>query len=601
MRSLSALNKYFKRYYLWFVGGIFCVVLSNVFAIYIPVFVRMGIDDAVVLSESVPAVGSATLIKWITWNAIGFGFAILLAAILKGLFLFLMRQLLIVTSRKIEYDQKNEIFQKYLNLGESFYRKNYTGDLMSRITEDVSNVRMYIGPSIMYFANILFSFILILSQMYLINARLTFWVMLPLPVLSYSIYQVSRKINIGNKKIQEQLSFLTTKAQETFAGIRVIKSFGAEDSFSRDFQEAGLEYQRRSLSLAKINALFFPLMALLMGLSTIIILYVGGKEVEAYRFTAGNVAEFIIYLNMLIWPVASLGWTTALVQKAAASQTRINEFLDLNEVITEGKNLGKWNSAILLSNISHRFQEKPFDSLSNINLTIKKGQFIGVVGKTGAGKSTLLQLLSRQIEIQTGKISIDNVDYKEFTISSYRNELAYVPQDVFLFSDTIKQNILLGAQNKENIHAVDTKNYFSENSKLSHALKISCLEKDLVHFPDGLETVIGERGVSLSGGQKQRLAIARALMRDASILLLDDCLSAVDAETEAEIISNLKSAFEDQNLTVIMSSHRLAPIMNADQIVVLNQGRLEGLGNHNSLLKDNEFYKWLFDNQTIDL
>jgi ATP-binding cassette subfamily B protein len=338
-------------------------------------------------------------------------------------------------------------------------------------------------------------------------------------------------------------------------------------------------------------------MALLMGLSTIIILYVGGKEVEANRFTAGNVAEFIIYLNMLIWPVASLGWTTALVQKAAASQTRINEFLNQTEVLDQGNKLSHWENEIQLMNISHRFQEKPFNALSGINFTIKKGQFIGVVGKTGSGKSTLLQLLSRQIEIQEGRITLDNMDYKDFSITSFRDQLAYVPQDVFLFSDTIRQNILLGAQD---IHRVDTKEDFSVNSRLSHALRISCLEKDLQNFPMGLETVIGERGVSLSGGQKQRLAIARALMRDASILLLDDCLSAVDADTEAEIIANLHSAFKDQNLTVIMSSHRLAPIMKADQILVLNQGELQGIGNHNLLITENDFYKWLYHNQTVE-
>lgn len=597
MGSLAALNQYFKRYYLWFIGGILCVILSNVFAIYVPVFVRMGIDDVVLLSDSVPMFNSSLIFNWLSWNAVGFGLAIVVAAILKGLFLFLMRQLLIVTSRKIEYDQKNELFQKYLNLGESFYRKNYTGDLMSRISEDVSNVRMYIGPSIMYFTNILFSFILILSQMLIINSRLTFWVMLPLPILSYSIYQVSKKINLGNKKIQEQLSLLTTKAQETFAGIRVIKSFGAETAFSEDFNNAGVEYQKRTLSLARINALFFPLMALLMGLSTIIVLYVGGKEVEANRFSAGNVAEFIIYLNMLIWPVASLGWTTALVQKAAASQTRINEFLSQVEVNDQGKDFQKWSSEIQVKEVSHRFPEKSFNALSNISFNIKKGQFVGIVGKTGSGKSTLLQLLSRQIQLQSGKILVDNQSFEDFSISSFRNELAYVPQEVFLFSDTIKQNILLGSKD---IHRVDTKEDFSVNSKLSHALRISCLEKDLQNFPMGLDTVIGERGVSLSGGQKQRLAIARALMRDASILLLDDCLSAVDADTEAEIIANLHSAFKDQNLTVIMSSHRLAPIMKADQILVLKQGELDGFGNHNLLITENEFYRWLYQNQIVE-
>jgi len=433
--------------------------------------------------------------------------------------------------------------------------------------------------------------------MVVINPRLTFWVMLPLPILSYSIYQVSKKINLGNKKIQEQLSLLTTKAQETFAGIRVIKSFGAESAFSSDFNNAGIEYQKRTLKLARINALFFPLMALLMGLSTIIVLYVGGKEVEANRFTAGNVAEFIIYLNMLIWPVASLGWTTALVQKAAASQTRINDFLNQEEVDDQGKEFQNWKSDIQLSGVTHRFQEKSLNALSNVSFKIKKGQFIGIVGKTGSGKSTLLQILSRQIELQSGHVYIDGQSFKDFSISTYRDQLAYVPQDVFLFSDSIKQNILLGLKD---IHRVDTKKDFSVSSRLSHALRISCLEKDLHNFPMGLDTIIGERGVSLSGGQKQRLAIARALMRDASILLLDDCLSAVDADTEAEIISNLQQAFRDQNLTVIMSSHRLAPIIKADQILVFNEGCLEGIGNHNLLITQNEFYKWLYNNQILE-
>jgi ATP-binding cassette, subfamily B, multidrug efflux pump len=588
LKSLSALNKYIRKYWLSISIGIACVVLNNYFSIFIPVFVRQGIDDALMKIQLIHADQSHIVSNNLIWNAIGFGLAIFLVSILKGIFLYYTRQTLIVTSRKIEFDQKNELYHKYQRLGESFFRKNYTGDMMSRITEDISNVRMYIGPSIMYYANMLFSFVMILTQMFMVNSYLTMWVLIPLPFLSYSIYKVSDKINRGSKQIQEQLSVITTKAQETFAGIRIIKSFGVEENFARDFQDAGLEYRKRALELAKINALFFPLMALLMGLSTIIVFYVGGREVQNGRFTAGNVAEFIIYLNMLIWPVASLGWTTALVQKAAASQKRINDFLSEEEYIGSGHRPFQFDNTFSFNQINHQYPAKNHLALKNISLTINKGDFLGVVGKTGAGKSTLLQIITRQLEPSNGELKLDGIHLNDFDLVDYRNHIAYVPQDVFLFSETIRENILFGL--------VDDKMSPEKiQEKLSQAVQLAHLTEDLEQLPNGIETIIGERGVSLSGGQKQRLSLARALMRDAEILILDDCLSAVDAHTEKVIIEHLRNYAKGK--TVVMSTHRIAAITQATKILVLTEGKLDAIDTHSELVKSNDFYSWLNKNQ----
>jgi len=583
LSPLKNLNVYLLKYRWYFLFGILCVILSNVFSIYIPVFVRQGIDDALFVSRISSIPNSNILYSGALLNAMGFGLAILIAAILKGVFMYFMRQLIVVNSRRIEFDQKNQLFKKYLRLDETFFRNNYTGDLMNRITEDISNVRMYMGPSIMYFANILFSFVLIVFQMWMVNHTLAMWVLIPLPFLSYSIYRVSQKINIGNKKIQEQLSIITTKAQETFAGIRVIKSFGAESSFNKDFYQSGKELKKKSIELAKINALFFPLMAFLMGISTVIVLYIGGLEVEKGLFTAGNVAEFIIYLNMLIWPVASLGWTTALVQKASASQKRINDFLDQKEVVNPGTNAFQFEKNIELVDLTYQYNDKNYPALININLEIKKGLSYGIVGKTGSGKSTLIQILSRQLSVEGQDYLVDGRTILDFELSNFRSKIAYVQQDVFLFSASIKDNILVGAEREVS------------EKELQEVLKLSTLDSDLKLFNDGIETVIGERGVSLSGGQKQRLSLARALLRDADIYLLDDCLSAVDAETESKIIENLSNTKKSK--TWIMSSHRVAPILNSDEIWVLEDGSITTRGNHKYLIENNPFYQWLNENQ----
>lgn len=586
MSELASLNKYLFRYKWLILLGIVCVVLSNLFAIYIPVFVRLGIDDALWISQNISLIENDLLYGAALKTVLGFGLAIFVASLLKGVFLFLMRQTLIVTSRNIEYDQKNEIFQKYQRLSEEFYRNHYTGDLMSRISEDVSNVRMYIGPSIMYFANVLFSFIMIVAQMLMINTSLTIWVLLPLPFLSYSIYVVSKKINIGNKRIQEQLSLITTKAQETFAGIRIIKSFGAERHFNEDFLESGKVFQSKNLALAKINAIFFPLMTLLMGLSTILVLYIGGWEVKAGRFTPGNVAEFIIYLNMLIWPVASLGWTTALVQKASASQKRINEFLNEPEQPDTGLAPFPDFQKLTLKVPHYQYLDKDYPALQDIDLEIWKGKFIGLVGKTGSGKTTLMQLLTRQLELQSGSFIVDHTAMSDYALSAFRSKVAYVQQDTFLFSDTLRENIVFGSES-----AVS-------NEELQKVIGFASLGQDIAQFPKGLDTVIGERGVSLSGGQKQRMSLARALMRNADVYIFDDCLSAVDAETEAAIIDKLKIALKGK--TIIMSSHRIAPIIKADEIWVLDNGKLSGKGSHETLVRTNEYYSWLFENQSLE-
>ena len=586
MSELASLNKYLFRYKWLILLGIACVVLSNLFAIYIPVFVRLGIDDALWISQNISLIENDLLYGAALKTVLGFGVAIFVASLLKGIFLFLMRQTLIVTSRNIEYDQKNEIFQKYERLSEEFYRNHYTGDLMSRISEDVSNVRMYIGPSIMYFANVLFSFIMIVAQMLMINTSLTIWVLLPLPFLSYSIYIVSKKINIGNKRIQEQLSLITTKAQETFAGIRIIKSFGAERHFNKDFLESGKVFQAKNLQLAKVNAIFFPLMTLLMGLSTILVLYIGGWEVKAGRFTPGNVAEFIIYLNMLIWPVASLGWTTALVQKASASQKRINEFLNEPEQPDTGLTPFPDFQKLTLNVPHYQYLDKDYPALQDMELEIPKGQFIGLIGKTGSGKTTVIQLLTRQLEIQKGYYNVDDADMSDFALSAFRSKVAYVQQDTFLFSDTLRENIVFGSESEVS------------EEELQKVIGFASLGQDIAQFPKGLDTVIGERGVSLSGGQKQRMSLARALMRNADVYIFDDCLSAVDAETEAAIIDKLKIALKGK--TIIMSSNRIAPILKADEIWVLDSGKLSGKGSHEILVETNEYYSWLFENQSLE-
>lgn len=571
------------------VWGIIFILLTNVFSASVPVLVRLGLDEALKQSLWITGKGDALASSLIFQTALAFGLGILLVAIIRGVCMYYMRQTLIVVSRQVEYDLKNRLYSKYQKLGESFYRKHMTGDLLSRTSEDVSNVRMYIGPAIMYFANMIFTFVVVIYQMAQANASLTVWVLLPLPFLSYSIYQVSRRMNLGNKQIQEQLSVLTASAQETFAGIRIIKSFGMENTFSAKFQSEGEEYKKRNMQLAKINALFFPMMLLLMGLSTLIVIYLGGKEVEKGAFTPGNLAEFVIYLNMLIWPVASLGWTTALVQKAAASQKRINEFLTAEE---HQEVVGKpfvFDRDIAIQNLNFTYEGKTQPALKNLSLTIKRGEILGVTGRTGSGKSTLVQLLSAMYysSQDAANVLIDGVPLQDINLHDFRSHLAYVPQDVFLFSETIRDNIAFGIESGE-----------IADDELQLAVNAACLQKDIPQWPQGLNTLLGERGVSLSGGQKQRVALARALVKRADLYVLDDCLSAVDAETERQIIDHLSLWLKDA--TAIIVAHRIAPLKMANRIVVLEEGAIIDIGTHEELLHRCEYYRNLNDSQSAE-
>ena len=571
------------------VWGILFVLLTNVFSASVPVLVRLGLDEALKQSLWITGEGDSLASTIIFQTALAFGIGILLVAIIRGVCMYYMRQTLIVVSRKVEYDLKNRLYHKYQKLGESFYRKHMTGDLLSRMSEDVSNVRMYIGPAIMYFANMIFTFVVVIYQMLQANASLTVWVLLPLPVLSYSIYQVSRRMNMGNKLIQEQLSLITASAQETFAGIRIIKSFGMESTFSAKFQVEGEEYKQRNMRLAKINALFFPMMLLLMGLSTLIVIYLGGKEVEKGAFTPGNLAEFVIYLNMLIWPVASLGWTTALVQKAAASQKRINEFLNAIEHQEDRGTPFQLKQNITFDGVTFTYEGKTQPALRDITLKIEQGEIIGITGRTGSGKSTLVQLLAGMYYASddSQRVLVDGVPLQNIDLHDFRRHLAYVPQDVFLFSETIRDNIAFGIETGE-----------ISDEDLQKAVQAACLEKDIPQWPEGLNTLLGERGVSLSGGQKQRVALARALVKRAELYVLDDCLSAVDAETERHIIDHLSQWLKDS--TAIVVAHRIAPLRMAKRIVVLEEGTITDVGTHDELLARCEYYRNLNESQSAE-
>ena len=586
MKELLALNVYFRRYAGKMLFGVFCIVLSNMVGVYVAVFVREGLNEAVVHRQTAAGLGGEAMMGMVYTAAAGFVVLLLIAAALKGLFMYLMRQSIVVVSRKVEYDLKNDLYNHYQRLGLSFYRSHFTGDMMARIGEDVSNVRMYVGPAVMYFANIIFTFITVITQMLMVNTQLTLWVLIPLPFLSYSIYHVSKIINRRNADIQSQLSVLTTASQETFAGIRVIKSFGAESAFFGDFSAKTEEYRRLNMRLAVVNSLFFPLMILLVGISTLMVLYLGGRAVEAGTFSAGNIAEFILYLNMLIWPVASLGWTTALVQKAAASQKRINEFL---EHATEKDETSAapccFNRQITLKNVGYTYPGAVKPALSNINLTVTKGSILGITGKTGCGKSTLAQLLTAQNTPGSGEILFDDIAPQAFSRKDFNSHIAYVPQDVFLFSDTLAGNIAFGlAEGQET------------DEKIEEAAMQAGLGRDIAQFPLGLKTMLGERGVLLSGGQKQRVSIARALIKDAELYIFDDCLSAVDADTEKEIIQSLTQKLEGK--TAIIISHRLASLQAAGHIVLLDEGRIAEEGTFSELVRAGGSFSELYKLQS---
>lgn len=588
MKELSYLNKYFYKYKWRLIPGVIFVIISNYFGILPAKVIREAFDlvkENIDLYRLYDGFERQSLIYQVFGSSLlFFGVVVLILALLRGIFLFLMRQSIILISRHIEYDLKNEIYNHYQELDFSFFRKNNTGDLMNRATEDVNQVRNYLGPAIMYAINTVTLSVMIIYAMYDVNPTLATYALLPIPVISLIILMVNRIINNRSTKIQAQLSKLSSFVQETFSGIRVIKTYVREEQKMAEFAHESNVYRNSSLDLVKVQAIFFPLIIFLVGFSTIITVYIGGIEVNKGTITAGNIAEFIMYVNQLTFPAMALAWVTSLIQRAAASQKRINEFLNTKPEIISGKITEQLAGNICIKNLSFRYPETGIQALKNINIDIKAGQTLAIIGKTGSGKSTLANLLLRMYDADQGQIIFDGNNIKDLNIKTLRHQIGFVPQQVFLFSDTIANNIAFG---------LDT----CEINKVEAAAKDAAVHENIVAFEEGFQTHIGERGLTLSGGQKQRLSIARALVKDPQILIFDDCLSAVDTKTEEEILHNLGRIM--QNKTTIFIAHRISTIKNADHIIVLENGEIIEEGNHNSLLAANGEYAELYEKQLL--
>jgi ATP-binding cassette, subfamily B, multidrug efflux pump len=588
MKHLAYLNKYFIKYKFYFLLGTLFTLISNLFGIIPAQVVRHSLEmvksniDTYFLFES--ATIQPNMYGIFTYSIALFGILILTLAILKGIFSFAVRQTLIVMSRHVEYDLKNEIYAQYQSLPLSFYKKNSTGDMMARISEDVGKVRMYIGPSIMYLLNMAILVILVLSYMFSVNARLTWFVLIPMPILSLSIFLVSSIVNKRSEQIQKSLSNLSAFVQESFSGIRVIKSFAKEDQFVKDFTKESEYYKAKSMDLTKVDSLFSPAVMFLIGLCTVICVFVGGQEIIAGRLTPGNITEFIMYVFMLTWPLTALGWTSSQIQRAAASQKRINEFLFIKNDIVSKKHLKtELDGHIIFDNVSFKYEDTGIEALNNVSFEVEPGQSLAIIGTTGSGKSTIASLIFRMYEPDSGNIIIDNTQIEDFDIPYLRSNMGYVPQDVFLFSDTITNNIKFGSDNKN-------------NKEIETAAKQADLYDNVMGFEQKFDTVLGERGITLSGGQKQRVSIARAIIKNPKILVLDDCLSAVDTKTENVILNNLKDIMK--NKTTILISHRVSNARLADKIIMLDEGQIIEQGTHNELINLSGAYKDLYEMQS---
>ena len=578
MNDLRSLNPYFIKYKWHFLGGILFVSLSTIFGTYQGIIVRKSTNKIVSIIGHQATFDSKVFVE--------FALLIIGLAITSGLFMFLMRQTIIVMSRHIEYDQKNQIYSHYQSLDANFYKQQTTGDLMNRISEDVSKVRMYTGPAIMYIANTIVTSITILIFMLQVNYTLTLLVFFPLPILSFLIYKVSDLINKQSTAVQQELSKLTSQAQETFAAIRVIKAYNRELFFSDQMQQKNESYKKISLKLTAIESLFAPVMALMIGLSVLMTIWYGGKLVIANKIEPGNITEFILYVFRLTWPFASLGWITSLVQRAKASQKRINEFLDTKPIVTNSNfSIYPIIGDITFKNVSFVYPENQIKALENISFQLKSGQTLGITGLVGSGKSSILNLLTRQYDASEGEILIDNKNIKYHNLQLLRKNCGIVPQEVFLFSDTIYNNIAFGGQEK-----------LVTQSEVELAAKQAGVYDNIVSFPEQFETIVGERGVTLSGGQKQRISIARAIINKPKLLIFDDCLSAVDSETETLILSNLKNEMKDKSSIIV--SHRISSLKHADVIIYMNGGRIIETGTHDQLMELKKHYFQLNQLQT---
>ena len=582
MKELKYLNKYLLKYKTNLLLGFFIIIIARILLLFTPGLIRNSVN---VIDEF--RKGNVTDIEIVQTELIENIFLILLAAISAGIFTFLTRQTIINVSRYVEFDLKNEIYNQYQKLSLSFYKKNQTGDLMNRISEDVSRVRMYVGPAIMYSTNTISLLIITFFYMYKQSPELTLYTVSPLPILSFTIYKLSRIINIKSKIVQESLSNLSSFTQEIFTGIKIVKSYSMQASNTDKFEEISQVNKENQVSLAKMQALFFPLMILLIGVSNIFVIYIGGKQyLDGSIESIGIIAEFIIYVNMLTWPVASLGWISSIVQQAEASQKRINEFLIEKSEIKNVKNgIKKVNGKIEFKNIFFKYTDSNVQALSGISFVIKPKSSLGIIGVTGSGKTTALKLITRSYNISSGEILLDDHSLNKIDLIHLRENIGVVPQDSFLFSDTIINNIRFG-------------NEKASKKEIEKVCEIAGIHKEILKFKDQYNTMLGERGVNLSGGQKQRVCIARALVKKPKILIMDDCLSALDTETEEKIIKSLNEFIKDT--TTIISSHRISSIQNLDKIIVLNDGKIIQKGSHEELINENGYYKQLYFKQLTE-
>lgn len=580
MKALKQVHKYFTKYRYRYIGGILICIVSNILALQIPDLIKSSINTAGDYKS-----GLITDKSIVTSSLLTNILLIIGAALLAGFLTFFTRQLIIVTSRLVEYDLKNEIYKQYQKLSLNFYKKNRTGDLMNRISEDVGKVRMYFGPAIMYSLNMIVSFTVTLVLMLKTDITLTLYTIIPLPILSISIYYLSRLIHKKTTVVQQYLSNLTTAAQETFSGIRIIKSYTTEIDTIQNFEKVAENSKQKNIELYKIQALFFPLMVLLIGISNLIVIYVGGlRYIEGY-ITLGDIAKFIMYVNILTWPVAVLGWVTSIVQQADASQERINEFLKEDpEIKNETENIVEIIGDLEFQNVSFTYDDTNITALKNVSFKVESGKTLAILGKTGSGKSSIINLIARLYDTSSGTVLLDSVNIEKYNLNNLRQNIGFVPQDAFLFSDTIENNIRFGKKDA----TIET---------IEQAAKDAYIHHNIVEFKEGYKTYIGERGVTLSGGQKQRVSIARAIINKPKILIFDDCLSAVDTETEEIILKNIEHI--TKNRTGIIISHRVSSIKHADMIIVLDKGEIIQQGTHDQLSNKNGFYKDLFDQQLL--
>ena len=581
MKELKYLNKYLFKYRVSLFLGILITIVARIFSLFAPRLIGNSLTavERYILDDSL---GLDVIKKALFWNIV----VIISAALIAGFLTFLMRQTIINVSRYIEFDLKNEIFEHYQKLCLSFYKNNRTGDLMNRISEDVGKVRMYFGPAIMYSINTIALFVIVISYMVSIAPLLTVYTLLPLPILSLAIYKLSKAINTRSTAVQETLSYLSTFTQESFSGIAVIKSYGIQSKINEDFAELTELSKEKNVDLAKIQAWFFPLMILLIGFSNILVIFIGGNQYIEGTLEIGVLAEFIIYVNMLTWPVATVGWVTSIVQQAEASQKRINDFLKEEPKITSGSlDQSIEKGTIEFKNVNFTYKETQIQAAKNISFKLNPGETLGVIGKTGSGKSTLLDLISRLYDVDEGEILIDGIPIQDYNLSGIRSEIGYVPQNPFLFSETIESNIRFGKQDAS----------FEE---IKAAAQSAAVAENIEQFKEGYKTLLGERGVTLSGGQIQRISIARALIKEPKVLLFDDCLSAVDADTEEDILKNLKERSKEK--TTLIVSHRISSVKDANCILIIDQGAVIEQGTHAELINKGGFYKELFQKQNTE-